>query len=58
MTPDGRTTPSPLTITANLITSDRTAHTARPVPGHLHAWQVTWLPSQTISPSDREATGP
>jgi hypothetical protein len=41
----------PLTITSDLITSDRTTHTARPVPGHPHAWQVTWLPGQTTSPS-------
>jgi len=31
----------PLTITADLITSDRTAHTACPVPGHPNAWLVT-----------------
>ena len=49
--PDHRTTPMPLTITDDLITSDRTAHTARPVPGHPNAWQVTWLPGQTTSPS-------
>jgi hypothetical protein len=41
----------PLTITDDLITSDRTAHTARPVPGHPEAWQVTWLPGQMISRS-------
>jgi hypothetical protein len=41
----------PLTITSDLITSDRTTHTARPVPGHPHVWQVTWLPGQTTSPS-------
>ena len=33
----------PLTIPADRITSDRTAHTARPVLGHLHVWQVTWF---------------
>ena len=41
----------PLTITADLITSDRTAHTACPVPGHPNAWLVTWLPSRVTSPS-------
>ena len=41
----------PLTITDELITSDRTAHTGRPVPGHPDAWQVTWLPGQIISRS-------
>ena len=41
----------PLTITSDLITSDRTAHTARPFPGHPHVWQVTWLPGQAVSPS-------
>ncbi len=41
----------PLTVTADLITSDYTAHTARPIPGHPHAWQVTWLPGQMISRS-------
>jgi hypothetical protein len=40
-----------LTITSDLITSDRTTLTARPVPSHPHAWQVTWLPGQTTSPS-------
>ena len=41
----------PLTITSDLITSDHTAHTARPVPGHQNAWLVTWLPSRVTSPS-------
>jgi hypothetical protein len=35
-----------LTITSDLITSARTAHTARPIPGHTHAWHVTWFPGQ------------
>ena len=39
----------PLTITDDLITSDGTAHTARPISGHPDAWQVTWLPGQMIS---------
>ena len=38
-----------LTVTDDLIISDRTAHTACPVPGHPDAWQVTWLPGQMIS---------
>jgi hypothetical protein len=42
----------PLTITTGLITSDRTAHTARPLPGHPHAWQVSWLPGRLL---DRNA---
>jgi hypothetical protein len=41
-----------LTITADLITSDRTAHTARPAVGRRHAW----LPEQTTRSPDREAT--
>ncbi len=41
----------PLTITDELITSDGTAHTARPIPGHPDAWQVTWLTSQIITRS-------
>ena len=49
----------PLTIDADLITSDRTAHTARPVAGHPHARRVSWLPGQTTTSSPhREATGP
>ena len=41
----------PLTITADLITSDRTAHTACPVPGHPNVWLVTWIPGRVTSPS-------
>src|SRR5947207_2766548 len=37
-----------LTITSDLVTSDRTAHTARPFPGSPHVWQVTWLPGQIL----------
>ncbi len=48
----------PLTITADLITSDRTGHTAHPVPGYSHAWRVTWLPGQATRSPHREATGP
>ena len=40
-----------LTITDDLIISDRTAHTACPVPGHPDIWLVTWLPGRTTSPS-------
>jgi hypothetical protein len=40
----------PLTITDDLITSDRTAHTACPVPGQPDTWLVTWLPNRTTSP--------
>lgn len=37
-----------LTITSDLITGEHTAHTARPVPGHPHTWQVTWLPGRLL----------
>ena len=33
-----------LTVTDELITSGRTAHTALMTPGHRQAWEVTWLP--------------
>ena len=35
-----------LTITSHGMTSDHTAHTARPAPGRQHAWQVSWLPGR------------
>jgi hypothetical protein len=38
----------PLTITTDLITGDHTTHAARPLPGHPHAWQVTWLPGRLL----------
>jgi hypothetical protein len=38
----------PLTITSDLIVGDHTAHTARQVPGHPHAWHVTWLPGRLM----------
>ena len=38
-----------LTVTDELITSDRTAHTARMAPGHRQAWEVTWLPGWYMS---------
>jgi len=30
------------------MTSDQTAHTARQAPGRQHAWEVSWLPGQTL----------
>ena len=30
------------------MTSDQTAHTARPAPGRQHAWEVSWLPGQIL----------
>src|SRR3984957_14782729 len=41
-----------LTIDDTAMTSDRTAHTARPAPGRQHQWEVSWLPGQTL---DRNA---
>ena len=41
-----------LTINDTAMTSDRTAHTARPAPGRQHQWEVSWLPGQTL---DRNA---
>ena len=43
----------PLTITGDLITSDRTKCIAWLVPGRPHAWQVTWLPGQDPGPQLR-----
>ena len=37
-----------LTITDHAMTSDHTPHTARPAPGHQHAWQVSWLPGRLL----------
>jgi hypothetical protein len=37
-----------LTINDDSMTSDRTGHTARPVPGHRHAWVVSWLPGHHL----------
>jgi hypothetical protein len=37
-----------LTITDDLITGESTPHTARPVPSHPHAWQVSWLPGRHL----------
>lgn len=37
-----------LTITSDHISGAHTPHTARPVPGHPHAWQVSWLPGRLL----------
>jgi hypothetical protein len=37
-----------LTINDITMTSDHTAHTARPAPGHPHGWEVSWLPGQVL----------
>jgi hypothetical protein len=37
-----------LTIHDASIRSDRTMHTARLVPGHEHAWEVSWLPGRLM----------
>ena len=37
-----------LTINDTAMTSDRTAHTARPAPGRQHQWEVSWLPGQIL----------
>ena len=37
-----------LTITDHAMTSDHTPHTARPAPGHQHAWQISWLPGRIL----------
>jgi hypothetical protein len=39
----------PLTINEDSISGDRTSHTARLVPGHPDAWEVSWLPGQLLS---------
>jgi hypothetical protein len=41
-----------LTIQHDIISSDHTRHTARLLPGHEHAWRVSWLPgaSWTATP--------
>jgi hypothetical protein len=40
-----------LTITDTTMTSDHTAHAARPAPDR-NGWEVSWLPGQTL---DRNA---
>ena len=37
-----------LTIGDDSISSDRTAHTARLVPGGGHQWEVSWLPDRSL----------
>jgi hypothetical protein len=37
-----------LSINDTAMTSDCTAHTARPAPGRQHQWEVSWLPGQTL----------
>ena len=37
-----------LTIWDDSITSDRTAHTARPVADDGHRWEVSWLPGRSM----------
>ena len=37
-----------LTIQDDTISSDHTRHTARLIPGHEHAWQVSWLPGRLM----------
>ena len=37
-----------LTIGDDSISSDRTAHTARLVPGAAHWWEVSWLPGRSL----------
>jgi hypothetical protein len=37
-----------LIIDDDSISSDRTGHTARPVPGQQPAWQVSWLPGRLM----------
>ena len=37
-----------LTINDTTMTSDQTAHTARPAPGRQHGWEVSWLPGQVL----------
>ena len=38
-----------LTIRHDGVTSDSTRHTARPAPGAVHAWEVSWLPGRHLS---------
>jgi hypothetical protein len=37
-----------LIIEDDHISSDHTTHTARPAPGHEHAWEVSWLPGRLM----------
>jgi hypothetical protein len=38
----------PVTSTDTTMTSDQSAHTARPAPGQEHRWEVSWLPGQVL----------
>ena len=42
-----------LTILDDAMSSDRSAHTARAVPGARHRWEVSWLPGRHL---DRNST--
>ena len=37
-----------VTITDTTMTSDQTAHAARPAPGCRHLWEVSWLPGRAL----------
>jgi hypothetical protein len=37
-----------LTILDDTMSSDRSAHTARAVPGTRHMWEVSWLPGRHL----------
>jgi hypothetical protein len=37
-----------LTILDDTMSSDRSAHTARVVPGSRHRWEVSWLPGRYL----------
>ena len=37
-----------LTISDDRISGDYTRHTARAVPGHPRAWEVSWLPGRLL----------
>jgi hypothetical protein len=37
-----------LTILDEAMSSDRSAHTARAVPGTRHRWEVSWLPGRHL----------
>lgn len=39
----------PLTILNDLISSDRTAHSARLPPDETHGWEVSWLPGHRLN---------
>jgi hypothetical protein len=41
-----------LRIQRDAITGDHTRHTARLVPGAVHAWEVSWLPGRHLSRSE------